>query len=109
VGGGFTGSGILLVEGTATFSGNPSYNGLILVIGKGDLEKNGGGNGTTNGAILVANLYDSSGNLLSGAPGRPTINWNGGGTANINYDSCWVNAMNKALAYRVLAGRELMY
>jgi hypothetical protein len=110
VGGGFTGEGILLVEGTLTMSGNPSYNGLILVIGKGVLIKDGGGNGTTNGAILVANLYDSHNNLIaSGPPGVPSVTWKGGGNADIQYDSCWVSAMNQAFPFRVLAGRELMY
>src|SRR5882762_5137699 len=76
-----TGAGILIVTGNLTISGNPSYNGLILVIGKGTFTKNGGGNGTLNGALLVANLNDSSGNPiplgLNNAPGIPTMNWNG--------------------------------
>jgi len=110
LGGGFSGSGILLVEGNLTMSGNPSYNGLILVIGTGSFTKNGGGTGTTNGSILVANLYNSSGQLItSGAPGNPTINWNGGGNANIQYDSCWSSAMSQSLPYRIVAVRELMY
>ena len=41
-----SGSGILLVEGNLTMSGTPNFNGLILVIGKGSVTKNGGGNGT---------------------------------------------------------------
>jgi hypothetical protein len=42
---------------------------------------NGGGNGVVNGSLLVANLYDSSGNALSfsSTPGVPSLNWNGGG------------------------------
>jgi len=110
-----SGAGILLVEGNLTMSGTPSYNGLILVIGKGTVTKNGGGNGTLDGSILVANLYDSSGvytpaHLLppAGAPGIPTLNWNGGGNANVNYDSCWSSALSKSLNYRIVAVRELM-
>ena len=116
LGGGFSGSGILLVEGNLTMSGNPSYNGLILVIGKGTMTKNGGGNGTLNGSLLVANLYDNSGiytpaHLLlpTGAPGIPNLNWNGGGNAGINYDSCWSSALSKSLNYRIVAVREMMY
>jgi hypothetical protein len=116
LGGGFSGSGILLVEGNLTMSGNPNYNGLILVIGKGTMTKNGGGNGTLNGSLLVANLYDNSGiytaaHLLPGtsAPGIPTLNWNGGGNANINYDSCWASALSSSLNYRIVAVREMMY
>jgi hypothetical protein len=110
-----SGAGILLVEGNLTMSGTPNFNGLILVIGKGTVTKNGGGNGTLDGSILVANLYDSSGiytpaHLLppSGAPGIPTLNWNGGGNASINYDSCWSSAMSQSLNYRIVAVRELM-
>jgi hypothetical protein len=111
LGGGWTGAGILLVTGNLTFQGNPSYNGLILVIGKGSVLKNGGGNGTVNGSMLVANLYDSNNALLpaSSAPGVPHFNWNGGGTVSWNYDSCWSNMMNSLQAYRIVAVREMMY
>jgi len=112
-GGGFSGTGILLVTGTLTTGGNPNYNGLILVIGKGILQKNGGGNGVVNGSILVANMFDSSGNPIPlGAnhpPGAPTINWNGGGTAAIQYDTCWINAVMQPFPYRSVGHRELMY
>jgi hypothetical protein len=109
--GGWTGSGILLVTGNLTFSGNPNYDGIILVIGKGSVVKNGGGNGVVNGSMLVANLYDSSGNLLpaSSAPGVPNFNWNGGGTVAWNYDSCWSTMMNGLQAYRIVAVREMMF
>jgi hypothetical protein len=111
ISGGFTGAGILLVEGNLTISGTPAYSGLILVIGKGSVTKNGGGNGTLDGSLLVANLYNSSGQLLAstGPPGIPTINWNGGGNATIQYDSCWSTAMSSSLAYRIVAVREMMY
>ena len=36
--GSLSGSGILLVEGNLTFSGNPTYNGVILVIGMGNVQ-----------------------------------------------------------------------
>src|SRR5438477_5206735 len=105
--GGWTGSGILLVTGNITFQGNPNYDGIILVIGKGSVVKNGGGNGVVNGSMLVANLYDSNGNLLpaSSAPGVPYFNWNGGGTVAWNYDSCWSTMMNGLQPYRIVAVR----
>ena len=114
LGGGGSGSGILLVTGTLTMSGNPGFNGLILVIGKGNVVKNGGGNGTLNGSLFVANLYSDTpptyNNLISsGAPGIPTIAWNGGGNANINYDSCWSSYFSQTLPYRIVAQRELIY
>lgn len=110
LGGGFSGSGILLVEGTLTLGGNPNYNGLILVIGQGVVVKSGGGNGTVDGSILVANLYNSSGQLItSGAPGSPTINWSGGGNATIQYDSCWSTAMSQWLPFQIVSMREMIY
>jgi len=111
--GGTAGSGILLVTGNLTFSGNPTYDGLILVIGKGTVTKNGGGNGTLNGAMLVANMFDGSGNPIplgaGNAPGAPSITWNGGGTAQFNYDSCWVNYGSRPLPFRTISDRELIY
>ena len=107
------GSGILLVTGNLTFSGNPTYDGLILVIGQGTVTKNGGGNGTLNGAMLVANMFDGSGNPIplgaGSPPGSPSITWNGGGTASFHYDSCWVNYGSRPLPFRTITDRELIY
>jgi len=105
-----TGAGILLVEGDASFSGRPNYDGIILVIGKGQVDMSGGGNGVIDGAMLVANLYDSSGHLIpSGTPGAPLINFSGGGNMTIQYDSCWVAAMNQSSPYKSLGVREMAY
>ena len=108
--GGLSGAGILLVTGTLTMNGNPNFDGLILVVGQGAVVKNGGGNGTVDGAMLVANLYNSSGALLpsSGAPGSPSVTWNGGGNVQWNYDSCWSSAMSQMLAWRIVAMREII-
>jgi hypothetical protein len=105
-----TGAGILLVEGNVTFSGNPNYNGVILVIGKGNISWSGGGNGTIDGAMLVANLYDAGGHLItSGTPGAPLISFSGGGNMTVQYDSCWVAAMNQSSPYKTLGVREMAY
>jgi hypothetical protein len=108
-----SGSGILLVTGTLTMNGNPSFNGLILVIGKGSIVKNGGGNGTLDGALLVANLYSDpptySHLIPSGAPGIPSIAWNGGGNATVQYDSCWISFLSQSLPFRTISDRELIY
>jgi hypothetical protein len=113
VGGGFSGTGILLVTGTLTMSGTPSYNGVIFVIGKGIFDKNGGGNGTLNGSILVANMYDSSNHAIplgaNSPPGSPSVNWNGGGNATIQYDTCWINYITQSFPYSLVAQRELIF
>jgi Tfp pilus assembly protein PilX len=114
---GGSGTGILLVTGTLTMSGTPSFNGLILVIGKGDVVKNGGGNGTLNGSLFVANLYSNTPptytNLIAlgsnNPPGKPTIAWNGGGNATIQYDSCWISAVTQSFPYKLVSQRELIY
>jgi hypothetical protein len=111
-----SGTGILLVTGTLTMSGNPSWNGLILVIGKGNVTKNGGGNGTLNGSLLVANMYTDTNYTTKIAlgsnnpPGPPTISWNGGGNATLQYDSCWINLVTGgAFPLNLIAMRELIY
>jgi len=114
---GGSGAGILLVTGTLTMSGTPSFNGLILVIGKGNVQKNGGGNGTLNGSLFVADLYSDTPptytNLIplgsNHAPGIPTISWNGGGNATIQYDSCWISTVTQSFPYKIVAQRELIY
>jgi Tfp pilus assembly protein PilX len=113
MGGGSSGAGILLVTGTLTMSGSPSFNGLILVIGKGVVQKNGGGNGTLNGSLFVANMNDASGNPIpmgsGNAPGIPTVAWNGGGNFTGQYDSCWINYVSQAFPYKTITDRELLY
>jgi hypothetical protein len=111
-----SGAGILLVTGVLTTSGNPSFDGLVLVIGKGEIIKNGGGNGVINGSMFVANMYTTANpwtTLISQGsnlpPGPPIIQWNGGGTANINYDSCWISALGQSLPLRLVTSRELIY
>ncbi|MDP9337725.1 MAG: hypothetical protein M3P45_02535 [Acidobacteriota bacterium] len=112
-----SGTGILLVTGTLTLNGSPSWNGIILDIGKGNIIKNGGGNGILNGSLFVANMYSDTPptytNLIAlgsnNPPGIPTVNWNGGGTANLQYDSCWINTVTQSFPYNIVAQRELIY
>lgn len=103
-----SGTGILLVTGTLTCSGNTSYTGLIFVIGTGKLQGNGGGNGQYTGAIWIAKIKDSSGNLLS-TPGEAIYDWNGGGGNGIVYDPSWYSKLAMAFGYRIIAQREVMY
>lgn len=107
------GAGLLLVTGTLTIggSGNSTFNGVILVIGKGSLTSNGNGSSTINGGLLVANLYNSSNQLLpaTSAPGVPSFTWNGAGNMTLNYDSCWMTNFSKNIAFRVLASHEEVY
>ena len=57
--------------------GNTDFKGAILVLGKGELIRNGGGNGDILGGITVAAFGRQSGNFTA-----PTFHTNGGGNSN---------------------------
>jgi hypothetical protein len=92
LGGNISGYGILVVTGTLTFNGNFTWNGIVLAIGKGDIEFAGGGGGTINGSVLVAKTRDDAGNLLTQL-GTPTLDWSGGGGNGIYYDHCYADGL----------------
>ncbi len=105
------GAGVLVVTGTLTISGAMQFDGLILVIGQGQVVINGGGNGQIFGEMLVAQTNSSVAPYaqLPALPNpSPSFVWNGGGKASINYNSCWANIGN-TLHYIVVASREEMY
>lgn len=84
------GSGFLVVTGTLTMRGNTSFNGAILVLGKGQVIRDGGGNGDIFGGITIAAFNRTAGGFTA-----PTFNTQGGGTSTIQYDS---RALGNALA-----------
>lgn len=125
-----TGYGILVIRGTAVIDGGNTWHGAVLVVGDGRLTKQGGGGGDTYGGMMVANTRwavnnnnntkyfgDSGTNPNTGqrlpssqtSPGPPYFDWNGGGNANIVFDSCAVNNGTRRATYGVLAYRELTY
>src|ERR1700752_145607 len=77
-----SGSGVLVVTGTLTMRGHTNFNGVILVLGKGKLVRNGGGNGEIYGGITIAAFDRVSGNFIA-----PAFETNGGGNLTIQYDS----------------------
>ncbi|HKP81233.1 MAG TPA: pilus assembly PilX N-terminal domain-containing protein [Pyrinomonadaceae bacterium] len=77
-----SGSGFLVVTGRLTMNGHTNFKGAILVLGKGELIRNGGGNGDIFGGITVAAFNRSAGNFTA-----PTFHTNGGGNSTIQYDS----------------------
>jgi hypothetical protein len=101
------GTGILLVTGNLELSGNLNWNGLVLVIGNGNLTLSGGGNKTINGGIYVATTKNSSGPLAT--LGSPNVNYNGGGTSALNYDSCKIAQAVGNQSFRVITYREMSY
>lgn len=94
------GAGLLVVTGTLDMRGNADFRGLILVLGRGEVLRNGGGNGITLGSIVVAK-FGSTGGFLA-----PTFDSNGGGTSDIKYDSKWIEKALKSAGPRVIAVSE---
>jgi len=80
----FSGGGILIVTGKLTFKGGVDFKGMIIVTGAGGFERDGGGNGTLQGNIVVA-PYDPTN--LSGGFLPPKYDINGGGTSEVIYNS----------------------
>ena len=74
------GKGLLVVTGTLSLSGSQTFDGLVLVLGGGVLDRSGGGNGWSRGAFVVAK-FDGTGGFLS-----PRFTSSGSGTSTVQLD-----------------------
>lgn len=74
------GKGLLVVTGTLSMNGSQTFEGLVLVLGGGILDRSGGGNGTSLGAFVVAK-FNNTGDFLA-----PTFISSGTGTSNLQLD-----------------------
>jgi hypothetical protein len=91
----------LIVTGKLTLDGNFNFNGVIMVLGAGDVLRSGGGQGNIYGAMFVAKFTKAGADTdLFGAP---VFNTNGGGTSNIQYSSSAVD-MAKAVGGHSIKG-----
>ena len=86
-----TGQGTLIVTGKLTLDGNFNWNGVIMVLGKGEVYRSGGGHGNIYGAIFVAKFTKNG--LDSDLFQAPIFDTSGGGTSNIQYST---DAIDKA-------------
>ena len=103
------GAGVLVVTGTLTFNGNTNFDGIILVIGQGVMNVHGGGGGQVNGEVLIANTNSHTSPFAQlAALGTPQLNWTGGGSNFIQYNSCWAD-FGSYMQYALVASREEMY
>ncbi len=111
-----TGYGLLLVTGTLTFDPDSTWNGIVLVIGQGNLlwSDRGHGLGGINGAVLIANTRDASGNLLATLGPASFSGTSSGGhhsssQGGIVYNSCLINSAGAQapLTYKVLSFHEI--
>jgi hypothetical protein len=101
-----SGSGTLVVTGTLTIDGNADWDGLILVIGVGQVLRSGGGSGNISGAIVVADvagpdsIFGNSDDCQNGFE-SPDFTVNGNGNSNVEYCSTALLTANPIEAYRI--------
>jgi len=74
------GKGLLVVTGTLSMNGSQTFDGLVLVLGGGVLDRSGGGNGSSGGAFVVAR-FNSTGDFLA-----PSFTSSGSGTSTLQLD-----------------------
>lgn len=103
-----TGYGLLLVRGNLNYDPDASWDGIVLVVGQGTVTGSLGGVGEFDGAFLMANTLDASGNILSPDFGITTMLYgpNMGG-AGLRYSSCWIAAAQPTSGYRILSFHEI--
>jgi hypothetical protein len=124
------GWGTLFVTGKLEFKGNFTWHGMVFVVGAGSIAFSGGGGGSVDGSVIVANICSGaspcnmphgqvqSPNALLGVQGTPSYSYSGGGTNNIQYNPCAVdNAMSgfyvtthpQSTPLRVISSRTVSY
>ena len=90
------GAGLLVVTGKLTLRGNPKFDGIILVLGGGVVERTGGGDGNMYGSIMIAK-FGSTGGF-----GAPTFTTSGGGNSTLQYDSRAIETARALGGYPVI-------
>jgi hypothetical protein len=74
------GKGLLVVTGTLNVSGSKTFDGLVLVLGDGAINRSGGGSATNYGAFVLARFASSGGFL------NPSFVSSGSGTSGLQLD-----------------------
>ena len=99
-----TGQGTIIVTGKLTLNGNFQWNGVIMVLGQGEVYRSGGGHGDIYGAMFVAKF--ASAGADSDKFGAPIFDTSGGGTSNIQYSSDAVDKAKSVGGHSVKGIRE---
>jgi hypothetical protein len=84
------GAGLLIVTGNLIMDGTPNFNGIILVLGNGYVQRDGAGHGETLGTMFVAKFARSWPASENGQPHpflAPSFITGGSGNADLRYDS----------------------
>jgi hypothetical protein len=103
------GAGLLIVTGNLVMNGNPNFNGIVLVLGNGYMERDGAGNGNILGTTYVAKFARSWPAIENGQPHpflAPTFITNGDGNADLRFDSPSVQTGRNVLGTIVRDVRE---
>jgi hypothetical protein len=96
------GSGLLVITGTLTMTGNDDFHGLVLVMGNGAVVRSGTGNGNVLGAWLVAKFPRTG----TGGFTAPSFNVSGGGNGSFQFDTKAVDDALRTLGMRVVGVAE---
>jgi len=99
-----TGQGTIIVTGKLTLDGNFQWNGVIMVLGTGEVYRSGGGHGDIFGAMFIAKFPTSGAD--SDKFGAPVFDTSGGGTSNIQYSSDAVDKAKSVGGHSVKGVRE---
>ena len=99
-----TGQGTIIVTGKLTLDGNFQWNGVIMVLGTGEVYRSGGGHGDIFGAMFIAKFPTNGAD--SDKFGAPVFDTSGGGTSNIQYSSDAVDKAKSVGGHSVKGVRE---
>lgn len=105
-----TGYGTLLVIGTFTYDPATTWNGIVLVIGQGQIINTDIGQAQRmNGAVFVAKTRDASGHLiLGGKIGGASVSFTSAmQAAGIRYSSDCINRARPTSGYKILSFHEI--
>lgn len=94
------GSGLFITTGRLTIDGNDDFQGIVLVLGGGEVQRNGGGNGNILGTWIVAK-FAAAGDFLA-----PSWDTSGGGNGKFIFDSDWITKGNTQGGRRALGFME---
>lgn len=106
---GGTGYGTLVVIGTLTYDPSVTWNGIVLVIGQGQINNTDVGlTRSISGAVFVAKTRDAGGNLIGGKIGGASVIFTPPmQAAGIGYSNCWIQRAQPTSGYKILSFHEI--
>jgi hypothetical protein len=108
------GQGLLAVTKRLDVLGSWNWDGLVLVIGTGEMVRSGSGNGIIDGGSLVANISGPDNTLWTdddcteGTDGFDSASFitSGGGNSTMSYCQASLNALKLPLPYQIVNFRQ---